>query len=319
MKPTSVFKWLFITFILITIPFICIEYVNIATSAPLMKNHIRKSLQAACDYYSAETYVSSSDDKYNLPNIHNSSNGAFVSGSFYGNLSQNTIYNKIIGSFKSDLIDANIPRYTNSATTVTDYVPATWFLPNLQEYANGTHPEFSKGQITPANLGVTHIDKEITLKIFKYNLASTLTGGNVENLKKVNGSTVAKFNGFEVDIDKIDITVQHAVTYVGSKYYELATGLDSSKLDISGGIGGSSNGNVIVAEVSYNVPVRYKGITPMERAVEWIWSNDMRVHGTKSNAPTYTELDVDMDTFEAINSGQSSLNLIDKIYYTIVD
>lgn len=319
MKPTSVFKWLFITFILITIPFICIEYVNIATSAPLLKNHIRKSLQSACDYYSAETYMKSNEDRYNLPNIYNSSDDAFVSGSFYGNLSQNTIYNKIMQSFRRDLIDTTIPRYTNSATTITDYVYAKWYLPTLREYVDGTHQEFSKSQITPANLGITHIDEDITLKIFKYNLSSTLIGGNIDNIKKVDDKNVVKFNGFEVDIDDITIDVQHAVTYVGSKYYELATGLDRSKINNSGGIGGSSNGNAIVAEVSYNIPVRYVGITPMKRAVEWIWSNDMRVHGTKSSAPTYTELEIDMDEFETINSGQSNLNLIDKIYYTIVD
>lgn len=319
MKPTSVFKWLFITFILITIPFIGIEYVNIATSAPLLKNHIRKSLQAACDYYSAETYLDANDSRYNLPNLHNSANGAFIGGDFYGNLSQNTIYNQIITSFKADLVNTTVPYYSGSATSPERQVYAKDYLPNLEDYAEGRSSNFFQGQVTPANLGITHINEDVTLKIFQYNLASTLIGGNTENMKVVDGKNVVKFNGFEVDIDDVRIAVQHTVTPVGSKYYEVATGLDSSKLDGTGGIGGSSNDNVIVAEVSYVIPVRYKGITPMNRAVEWIWSNEMRVKGTKDNAPTYQEVQMNMEEFGEIQSGQSNLNLIDKIYYTIVD
>lgn len=316
MKATSVFKWLLITFIVITIPFLCIEYINVATSAPLLKNHIRKSLQAACDYYSAETYLSSNNSRYNLPNISNPETGGFVSGSFYGNLSKNSIYSKIMRSFDRDVAYGTLPYYSNSANRPSSYTKARLYFESLKDYVERTHTKFSNKKVTPVNMGITHIDKDITLKMFKYNLASTLIGGNKANLIKVNGKTVVRFNGFEVDIDSITINVQHVITSKGSQYYSLATGLDNSKL---GNNRGSYNSNVIVAEVSYKVPVRYKGITPMEKAVEWIWNNDVRVHGTKSTTPTYNQLRVNMDNFGTIDSNNSDINLIDKIYYTIID
>lgn len=149
---------------------------------------------------------------------------------------------------------------------------------------------------TANNLGIPYMDPQITNNIFQWNLAKLLGSGtdNTVQTDPVVGDQYVNYKGFKVHADKAWISSYEYRTFdlnnqLDKNEFETLTGLRVAETDTehegiyTGSVDGE-NRYVTVVLMEYNVPISYKGITPIREVFNY-GMNQARVVGMGNAAP----------------------------------
>lgn len=282
MSPKTIFKILLATIIASVLGSLIVEVININTTGYQINNITRVCVQQACDFYGQETYKRDINSISNLEDIIGTSGSVAVSGEIYGSNNAQQIYDSLytnkddfrfwavnyIGLWKNlDYLLFGLGFQTSLALNPENYYIAKSYYDN---------------RMTPLNLGITYLDKETTLKIFRWNLAKTLSNGQDGDggmVVDTDGSRVyVKYKGFRIYTSEAEITdISYQLINIVNerdKFMEL-TNIDSSKLGINNA--SDERATVCLAGIKYSVPVAYQGITPFRKILEFV--GNRRVNG----------------------------------------
>lgn len=189
---------------------------------------------------------------------------------------------------------------------------------------------------TANNLGIPYMDPQITNNIFQWNLAKLLGSGtdNTVQTDPVVGDQYVNYKGFKIHADKAWISSYEYRTFdlnnpLDINEFKTLTGLSVAATDTEhegiyiGSVDGE-NRYVTVVLMEYNVPISYKGITPIREVFNY-GMNQTRVVGMGNEAPntqstwggdTATNMHIDVNG----SNGTESADIISsgKLMYTLV-
>ena len=189
---------------------------------------------------------------------------------------------------------------------------------------------------TANNLGIPYMDPQITNNIFQWNLAKLLGSGtdNTVQTDPVVGDQYVNYKGFKVHADKAWISSYEYRTFdlnnqLDINEFKTLTGLsvaanDSSTQGIYTGSVDGENKYVTVVLMEYNVPISYKGITPIREVFNY-GMNKTRVVGMGNVAPNtqatwggdnLSNMHVDVNGSDG--TGSADIISSGKLMYTLV-
>jgi hypothetical protein len=151
---------------------------------------------------------------------------------------------------------------------------------------------------TPVNIGFAYFSPTVTNKMFRWNLATILSGGSSDSIQKdESGNYYVIYKGFRCYVQQAYISNVNYYIYdlsnmstSSSEYKQLKaqTGMDISaikKLTTS-----SENNYLIVAGIIYSMPVAYQGVTPLKSIINFKWNSEVSsvktVNGYNNNTST---------------------------------
>lgn len=170
------------------------------------------------------------------------------------------------------------------------YTPLNIGIPYLGEYHNSGDPAGNSNSVLD--------------KAFKWNLTQLLSNCNEANIVSddASGGYYVQYSGFrcytsQAKIKKVTYEVIDVKTSEGNRRFKKLTGIDASGSSANSNglaIGDTTNltaltsgaderKNICVAFIEYEMPVSYKGITPIRSIFEWVWQRE--VQGMASSAP----------------------------------
>ena len=174
------------------------------------------------------------------------------------------------------------------------YTPLNIGIPYLGEYHNTGDPDGNTNSVLD--------------KAFRWNLTQILSNCKEENIVKddVSGGYYVQYSGFrcytsQARIKSVKYEVLDVKTTDGNNRFKRLTGIDASGADANSdglAIGDTTNltaltggaderKNICIAFIEYEMPVSYKGVTPIRNIFEWVWKNE--VQGMKDQAPNLTD------------------------------
>ncbi|MEM4385687.1 MAG: hypothetical protein QXD03_03975 [Candidatus Anstonellales archaeon] len=312
----TIVKSLVGTIFLIIIISIIIEIYNINIIGMQINQLSLLSARQACNLFIQESYkprggeVDSSvteDDGVaggasSMYKIVDRNGDEYVSGDFYGENTCYGIYNKIFTSsdFNNWLNSSEIKK---GSWFVLDLIKLGLTIDDLDNY-DMNDPNFPKyslakslvdDMVTPANMGITYLNKEIVENIFKWNLSAILSECNPEMIyEDENGEVCIHYKGFNVYANQAKISNIIYKVYDLSKdndrdEFKKYTGIDASRLSfkvdsnlnstlkkIGINVSDEERYKVCVAGVSIDVPVKYTGITPLKKVFEAAWEFEVK-------------------------------------------
>lgn len=231
-------------------------------------------------------------------------------------------YVKFSENFKDNWYSLGIMNKALDGVTTPSVMPDWDDYEGQKAYTEASMAEmYRETMYTPLNMGIPYVgeygDSSYTYnrdtaldRIFQWNLTQLLSNCNPNNIRKdKNGELYVMYNGFRCYTNKASVTsVEYEVFDVttddGKARFKELTSIDAERLSFGTssedlenlttmleehGVKRDERTNICVAYINYSLPVSYKGITPVARVFEWIWSNETRVDGYKGTAPTYTE------------------------------
>lgn len=140
---------------------------------------------------------------------------------------------------------------------------------------------------TPVNIGVPYMDEEVVNKMFRWHLAQILSNCNSDLIQKDDDNQYfVNYKGFRCYVQKARI--------YSYQYSSFNLSVDSEKdafKDLTGmsadslgrGSDKTENNIVTVVGINYEIPVSYKGLTPIKRVFNYIW--DLEVGGFNGATP----------------------------------
>lgn len=315
MSVKSIFKVLVGTVAFIVIACVLVEYYNISMSSSFMKTIFTRSVSRSCDYFSQETYKqNASGDGGALLNtgnaevIRDKDGTEAVSGVFFQGGTQEDVYNSIYKteSFK-EFLRSNVDYYTSDSASAVSKTSILGTWNNLDSLAYGLFggvggitpsgltedekqigEDSAKGLVSALNAGVAYLDKDIITRIGRWNLVSTLSEGKASNIVIETGadrsSDYIKHKGFRVYYNTFDITdvtykIYNIATPGGKKALETVTNLNADNLYS----GSDERDRICVAQIKYDIKVAYFGVTPIRKAMEYLFQN--QVKGMSDSTP----------------------------------
>lgn len=206
---------------------------------------------------------------------------------------------------------------------------------------------------TPLNIGIPYLGEyhsdgfsssensnSVLDKAFRWNLAQLLSNCDPANIHQdASGEMYVSFSGFrcyvtEAEITKVTYEVFDISNDSDANRFEQLTGIDVDGGGSAGSLGlavgdttnlttihdevGDERQNICVAFIEYSLPVSYRGITPIKRIFEWVWTNE--VQGMEDETPVLEDQYWN-DTPENLTGGgegNSTLPTSGKLVYYIV-
>lgn len=340
MSVKFIFKALIGTIFVILISCILIELFNSFTTSYQLKAMSKVAARQACVLYAQETYKRS-DTNLNLSDV------GRVTSNFYNSSDAKTIY-------KNTTSDAKMTAYIGSIKDGSDTtkkistIPWTsfnyWYNYLKTKDNNNIYGKlYYNNLVTPINMGVTYLDKEVVNKMYRWNLASMLkTKGSTSYIKKSGkkktntataqikypeGRMCIEYKGFRVWFgSSYSTTTGTSISDIKYTMYNLSDTEQAKKFYNITSIG-SEDGNtlkdlydgsderqyVVVADVPYQVEVSYKGITPLRHIINFV--NNKRVAGYNGTDVAYGTSDIGD---KGLYGSKSYLNLEGNVTYYIM-
>lgn len=308
MSVKSIFSTILGTIATIIISCLIIELLNVELQSIQINRLINLSGSQSAALFAQETYKTDSGKagSASMEDIRNADGGSYVSGKFYGgNTTESAVYNHIYGSSASEFRS-----WATSPNIAGKWLSVDCISGVKSDGMYGKSGEMYRANyVTPLNMGVPYMDKEVLTKMFQWNLASLLSNCNYKAIDTdVNGQYCVHFNGYRVYASMAQITnLEYKVfdltnTADAQEFYSLTSinpsGLNGSisttvgtytpntaNMDTASGYGDERQYACVIG-IEYSVPISYEGVTPMRAIVEYLWHNDAsRVEGLNGNIP----------------------------------
>lgn len=287
----TIFKVIVGTIVLIVGSSLILEWYNIQTTGLQLGSIAKMSARQACVYFGQETYKRDDFTGIDADTLYDSNGVEFMSGNFYSSYgtSTETIYNSLYG-FGSNFLNGD-------GKVLQGYWESLDLLAGKRADPWGMGEFFRDAMMTPLNMGVPYLERDVVDKIFKWNLASILNNGQLDGTSMLNvhtdevGRVYVLYKGFRVFVSEAEIT---DITYNildlrnadDAELFKEYTNMDAGDLTVNisddAGIGSERN-FVAIAGISYSVPMQYEGITPMKRIMEYAWSQEVEGMNNSGN------------------------------------
>ena len=160
---------------------------------------------------------------------------------------------------------------------------------------------------TPVNIGFPYFDPKITNRIFRWDLATVLTGGHNNSIKyDENGIPYINYKGFRCYAQDAHITnfkyyiLDREDANGRSRLAQLTNILDPStsigsltNITNESDVNNRTNNYVVVVGIEYTIPIAYEGITPIKNIFEFMWDNEVNgnqgsIYNSVTTANTHT-------------------------------
>ena len=279
----TIFKVIILTIVLIVGSSIIIEWYNIQTTGLQLGSIAKMSARQACVYFGQETYKRDDFTGIDADTLYDSNGIEFMSGNFYssyGNTTE-TIYNSLYG-YNSNFLNGD-------GKVLQGYWESLDLLAGKRADPWGMGTFFRDAMMTPLNMGVPYLERDVVDKIFKWNLASILNNGQLEGSSMLNvhtdetGRVYVLYKGFRVFVNEAEITdIEYEILDLRdaddaekfNEYTNMNAGDLTVNISDADGVGSERN-FVAIAGISYSVPMQYEGITPVKRIMEYAWSQEV--------------------------------------------
>lgn len=313
MSVKLIFKTLIGTIVLMVLTSLVIEMLNISTSALQLNQMAKISCRQSAVLFSQETYKqrdagSVAGGSVNMDAVKAADGGTYVSGNFYGEgVTPEQIYTKLYtssafktwlsgeaatkGHWKSlDLIDKALNSPSSLVTTFPSNINSPSYDSQVEKYTESMLAlSYKNVMMTPLNMGVPYLDKEVLNKIFQWNLAQMASDCKSEGIMRDDKNNYyVSYNGFRVYADKAKITnldykVYDITNMSDMQEFRKVThidpdqlGYDDSLINYLGGYAGDDERKrICVVGIEFSVPVAYEGITPIKSIFNFIWNNEV--------------------------------------------
>lgn len=300
MTVKTIFKVLLASIVIPVVGSLLIEFYNISSVSADIGRMTHAAASQAANLFTQETYKvagsgSNTNGLGNQKNVIGANGEIFVSGKFYSGRTADEIYRQLYtgSSFKnwikSDLIK-NKAKW-NSLKIIDSKLNNRNSGLNEDEKALAT--VYVNTLMTPSNLGVPYLDKDIVESMFKWNMAEMFSSGKAANIKKdSSGRMYASFNGYKVYADQARITsLEYRIYDLGVSADRIAfegiTNVNPRRLGGSGTFGSADERRrVAIVGINYTVPTGYEGVTPLKRIFEFVWSTEVNGLDGKSQRQT---------------------------------
>lgn len=312
MKPSTVFKILIGTVIVLAVSTLFIELANVQLASSMLTEVTGKSVRQACTLFGQETYKREDAQHINEENLVSADSAAiYVSGEFYSYGSAQAIYNGLYAyntGFRLWLKDHS--GYWSSMDAMANAMDSTIALGADSQIGE----IYKENMMTPLNLGITYLDEGTVEKIARWNLTSLLlngvqdTSGAYVNMHQDADGVYVSYKGYKVytsqlDITSIDYEVVDLTTTAGRNKYEEYSHMSADTILANMGSSVDERKYVCFASVKYSVPVHYEGITPIKKVAEYFWNYEVTgfTYGTNSAG-------VNNDAGKTFNIGKGTLS-----------
>lgn len=162
---------------------------------------------------------------------------------------------------------------------------------------------------TPVNIGVPYMDETVVNKMFRWHLAQILSNCDSDLIQKdEDNQYFVNYKGFRCYVQKARIYSYQYSSFNLSVDSEKAafkdlTGMSADSL--GRGNDKAENNIVTVVGINYEIPVSYKGITPIKRVFNYIW--DMEVGGYNGTAtPSTIHQDWGEEALSSVSSARDA-------------
>lgn len=326
MTVKSIFKALVGTSLLIAISSSVIELMNIQITSIQLKQMAKTAAYDACSLFTQETYKTESDGggAVRIQDVRAADGSIYLTGDFYTGSSAEEIYRELYDSrdFQDFCSGANVWSSGDMTSLFEE-------LNKLGGYDPTTYGEM----YTPVNIGVPYMDRETTNKMFQWSLARILSNCNPALIQTdENGRHYVNYKGFAVYCDEAQLVNYNYYVYdltspftVEEKQMLLEmTGISDAgaglTLQEGEGVAGVENNYVTAVAISYRVPARYIGITPMKRIFEYTWNNEVAGYSETGETMDLNKYDHNRranDNLVLAGGGTSGMGLEDEADQTL--
>lgn len=349
MSVKTIFKTLIGTIAIMIISAVIVEFFNVSTVSMQLRQVSKMAAKQSCVLFTQETYKENNNGgAVNMQDIIAADNTCYVTGNFYGTSSAQDIWKSIYATQDFRNFCTMTVKTDLSTSTMQERFPDLAVMQKASSLANGGSISdsdsdkakammFKNNLYTTSNLGIPYLDKEITNKIFKWNLTKVLAGNNSASIQSDDsGEHFVNYKGFrcytaDAEITNYDYRVYNLATTEGQQEFKNVTGLkvvakgtagDGIKIDFSD----KNNRNyfVTVVGIEYNMPVSYQGITPLKNIFDYAWRaevkglSDEEPQAKTGNSPWTGYNEQNMTSGGIEGSDNSSLKTTGKLIYTLI-
>lgn len=318
MSVKTIFKVLFGTILALVLGAFIVEMINISVVSLQLTQLSKIACRQAAVLFSQETYKQRGEGEVaggsvNMDDVKTTDGTTYAPGNFYGEgKTASEIYNSIYTSdvFKSWLQSEDarkgnwesielINRALNDAGSLVTELPGVEdadYEYQLEEYSKSMLAQsYADVLMTPLNMGVPYLDRNILQKMFQWNLSSIVSGCSSDVIVKDDGDESVRvdddyaisYNGFRVYGNEA------LITNLAYKVYDLSDGKDAEAFQTLTGIrkdylledkysDDDERQRICVVGIEYKVPMTYVGITPIRYIFNWAWNNE--VEGLKGSS-----------------------------------
>lgn len=330
----TIFKALVGTVVIMVVSSLVIEMMNLTVVSLQLTQMSKMACRQSAVLFSQETYKQRdagavAGGTVNLDAVRASDGSTYVEGNFYGvGLNAQQIYTKIYtsadfkawvsgpaatkGHWKSiDLINVALNNPGSLTTTFPSNIMSPSYQSDIKKYTDSMLAlNYKNVMMTPLNMGVPYMDKEVLNKIFKWNLAQIASDCNSDAIRRDDsGRNCIFYKGFRVYADQARITnIDYQVFDIENpsdlKEFKDLTHIDPDKLGYDDSLiqylGGYDNDDerkrICVVALEYSIPIAYEGATPIKSIFNFVWEQDVAgLDGQQGNDGNYTWNDATAD------------------------
>ena len=296
MRPQSIFKILALTLICIVVLSFTLEMYNAITSSHNINTKARIAARQAAVLFGQETYIRPTGGFVgNMQGLNNNTGAFTVNGNFFIGGTPELIHQNMFvsGGTSGEFIawaEAHRHLWRNidlMMLSINNENPPGRQIDRL------IGDTFIEHRMTPLNMGVPYLDRATIERIMRWNLAMILNNGQINtatggmaNMHRVGGRDFVLYNGFRVFINELTVEIDYEVVNLVTQAdrFNFLTGMNAATL-----VSGDERDNIMIAGISYSVPVQYVGVTPIANIAEFFWEN--RVQGIAASGAVATDWD----------------------------
>lgn len=305
MSVKGIFKILIGTIAIIIITSFIVEYFNVTITSIELSQMARIAATQSCELFAQETYKTTDEAKETGATLKTADVRAFdgslyIKGDFYGSDDLATVYNSLYMSpaFNSFLaLDSIKAGQWRSLALMCKAHGISYGGVALDGADDQIAEIYKETYVTPLNIGIPYMDKEVAQKMFRWNLAQLLSNCDRDSIQlDDNGNYCVNYKGFRVYanvsyLDDFDYEVFNLKNPDDRTRFSEITGI--KKFSGGGGLNmgstermyGSNDERerICVTGINYNVVCSYQGITPIRRIFNTLWT-EFDVDGWKGRA-----------------------------------
>ena len=189
----------------------------------------------------------------------------------------------------------------------------------VEEYSDAMLAKvYKEVMMTPLNMGVPYLDKEVLTKMFKWNVGELMSNCNSEAIKEDdNGRKYVAYNGFRVYADRAEITNLEYKTFdlthaIDREQFRQITNIDPDNLKFDFnpeylGTADDERQRVALVGINYSIPIAYEGITPIRKLFDYVWRTEVNGINSTHDGTKQSWVDTTADLESGGFSGKAGL------------
>lgn len=308
MSVKTIFKVLIGTIFIIVASSLLIELFNVTVTGLQIKEASKMAAKQSCVLFTQESYKTNGNK---LNDVLDKDGNIYITGMFYNSgLDAAGIWREVYADnddFKNFLNSTEISQYYSArillkamngrgTLTVNSVTFDSSDADILKSVENARANSYYNNKYTTANLGIPYLDKEITTRMYQWNLAMILSNCSSGSIQvDENGKQFVNYKGFrcyvqDAELSDFQYKVYDLSSSIDANAFVRQTNLSSYAETISSQIDEikdntfsydsdhrevKDNALVTVVGIKYTLPMTYQGITPLKNIINFAWNHEV--------------------------------------------